>query len=411
MSLAFHPSLEPLLREIGHVADTVGVRAWVVGGVVRDALRGTSNRDVDITVEGEAPLLTKALHATWDTELKKHDAFTTATLHRPDGYHVDIVQARSEVYARPGALPTITPGSLEDDLWRRDFSVNAMAAALNPARFGQLTDPTGGRADLAAGTIRTLHAGSFRDDPTRLFRAARYAVRLGLSVEEKTDRTAREAVAANALATLSGDRLRRSVKRICGERHWAESAEWLNRWALWEAMTPGFAAAAYLLKRVDVARSWAARSALEPLPAVAELRFLAMLCHAPEELAAALSAKPAEVEIVRRAHAIANGLDAPDAGEWQRAMDAEAPAVLLLGLTLARTDSGKRRLTEYWEGVRPQRLSITGDDLIARGAPRGPGLGYALRQTLDAVRAGRVAGRAAELEYAMDAVRTHGERQ
>ena len=131
------------------------------------------------------------------------------------GVSLDLVMARRESYAAPGALPTVEPGSLADDLARRDFSINAMAVSLSAESWGDLTDPFDGAGDLERRIIRVLHPSSFRDDATRLFRAARYAGRLGFGLEPETERLAREG--AGFIDTISGDRVRRELERIFEE--------------------------------------------------------------------------------------------------------------------------------------------------------------------------------------------------
>ena len=140
--------------------------------------------------------------------------FGTAKL-RVGGVSLDLVMARRESYAAPGALPTVEPGSLADDLARRDFSINSMAVSLSAESWGDLTDPFDGAGDLERRTLRVLHPASFRDDATRLFRAARYAGRLGFGLEPETERLAREG--ASFIDTISGDRVRHELERIFEE--------------------------------------------------------------------------------------------------------------------------------------------------------------------------------------------------
>lgn len=400
MNVVFDPVLAPVLRSVGRAAVEAGAEAWAVGGVVRDAMLGRSTRDVDITATGDALRLVGALERMWQTEAARHDAFGTATLSLPAGLVVDIARARSEAYARPGALPTVAPAGLEADLRRRDFTVNAMAASLSPDRFGRVRDPLGGADDLQDGVLRTLHPESFRDDPTRLFRAARMAVRYALEPDANTEETARKAVSDGGLETISADRRRREVDLLCAEPLWAEMAEWLNRWSLWDALGDWRAHAASL-RRADVVLAWARRHGVEPLPSPAAFRFLSLLAQAGEALWPALAVRPAEARLVESARVIVDMLLEPDDAAWRRQMDAQRVEAALLALTLARTDGHKRRLTEYLARVRPVRLSVSGADLLAAGARPGPAVGAALRETLDAVREGRIVGRDAELAFAL----------
>ncbi|MFA4836906.1 MAG: hypothetical protein WC749_12650, partial [Dehalococcoidia bacterium] len=149
-----------LLREIGEAAQSRGEAAYLVGGAVRDLLLGQPNLDLDAVVEGNAIALARRIAGARNWAVKTHPSFGTAKLCWGN-LSLDMVTARSETYARPGALPTVAPGTIQDDLLRRDFTINAMAARLSPKSFGELLDPHGGQGDLERGLIRILHRGSF----------------------------------------------------------------------------------------------------------------------------------------------------------------------------------------------------------------------------------------------------------
>ena len=194
-----------------------GVPVYAVGGPVRDLLRGEPSRDADLAVEGDAVALAERLaDRLGGGRVTVHRAFGTAVV-RAGGARIDVAATRRERYPRPAALPVVEPAGIDADLARRDFTVNALAAAVAGPRRGELLDPFGGRADLAAGIIRVLHAASFRDDPTRLFRAVRYAARLGFALERETEAVAREAIAAGLVGELSGARLRAEIVALLGE--------------------------------------------------------------------------------------------------------------------------------------------------------------------------------------------------
>lgn len=405
MIVRFEPGVETVLREIGAAAASTGGTAWVVGGAVRDAVTGNPIKDLDVSIVGSVRNVVRELAAEWNAAIEQHEAFSTATLTRPDGLTVDFVRARSEVYRTPGALPFVSPSGLLDDLRRRDFTVNAIAADLRDDSFGEVVDPCGGIGDLEAGILRAHHTRSFVDDPTRLFRASRYALRLGLSVEGITDGAARNAVAAGALDTVSADRRRREVELLISERRWADAAAWLNGWGVWAALADGWEAPSGVLKRIDVVAAWAKRSQGDGVPPVADLRFIHLLACASTSLMAALAAKPAERRTVARINRVLESLGGPESPAWWRAMDGEALMVLLPALALSRNDAEKKRLSRYIECIRPVRTTITGDDIVAAGIPPSPRVGAALRETLDALRTGRISGRDSELAFALEQVR------
>src|SRR5436190_23514371 len=187
--------------------------AWLVGGAVRDLMLRGQTVDLDIAIEGDARDVARELAARLGGTAVEHERFGTATI-KADDLVVDLASTRREMYAHPGALPDVEPAPLDEDLARRDFTINAMAAAL-PS--GELRDPHDGRTDLDAGVIRVLHPRSFIDDPTRLLRAVRYESRFGFRMDEDTERLARDAIAGGAPGTVSGARIRDEVLDLLGE--------------------------------------------------------------------------------------------------------------------------------------------------------------------------------------------------
>ena len=176
--------------------------AYLVGGAVRDLLRGATAVDLDLAVESDARAVARALAERLGGAAREHERFGTATV-RADTLSFDLATTRTETYDEPGALPRVEAASLADDLKRRDFTVNAMAVALAGDDLGHLYDPHGGLADLRGGVVRILHAGSFLDDPTRLLRAVRYETRLGFEMDEDSERAARAALAEDCLLYTS----------------------------------------------------------------------------------------------------------------------------------------------------------------------------------------------------------------
>jgi tRNA nucleotidyltransferase (CCA-adding enzyme) len=162
-------------------------------------------------LEGDAPSFARKLAKIKGFKVVSHPHFGTATVSR-DVTSIDIVTARSETYLRPGALPTVKPGAIQDDLYRRDFTINAMAVYITPNRFGEVVDPYGGRIDIDNGVIRVLHDGSFTDDPTRIWRAIRYEQRLGFTLELETEELLRRDIPL--MDRISGDRLRHELEGI-----------------------------------------------------------------------------------------------------------------------------------------------------------------------------------------------------
>ncbi len=207
--------LVDFMKAAGGEGQRQQLRLYLVGGVVRDLLLERSNLDLDLVAEGDAINLAHEMAGIKQAKVTTHPYFGTAKL-QWGNWSVDLATARTETYARPGALPAVKPGTIISDLSRRDFTINAMAVELNPRNFGELLDPNGGRADLKHRQIRVLHEKSFIDDATRIWRALRYEQRLDFQLEPATLKLLRRDI--DMLATVSGDRIRHELELILKEK-------------------------------------------------------------------------------------------------------------------------------------------------------------------------------------------------
>ncbi len=204
------------LKQAGKLAASKGERVYLVGGVVRDLLLGKGNLDIDLVVEGDAVALARMLIDKKPGKITVHHCFNTAKLQWHE-WSIDMASARSETYARPGALPTVKPGTLDDDLFRRDFTINTMAVELNPEDYGRLIDLYSGQNDLKQGFLRILHERSFIDDSTRIWRCLRYEQRLDFQLEPDTLRLLKRDIPR--LDTISGDRIRYELECVLKEQY------------------------------------------------------------------------------------------------------------------------------------------------------------------------------------------------
>jgi tRNA nucleotidyltransferase (CCA-adding enzyme) len=359
-------ALRDAYPELAVVADAAGDRAvYLVGGAVRDLLSGRERGDIDVVVVGDPADLAADLGA---ETLAQHERFGTIKVGL-DGHEVDLATARTETYAHPGALPTVAPAdSIEADLARRDFTVNAMALPL--ADPGALVDPHGGSADLDAGLLRVLHPASFADDPTRAIRAARYAARFGFGLERGTE----ELLRATDLDTVSAERYDAELLRLAAEDTAPRGFELLGEWGLVELRSGGaeLAAAVSQLMRTDPWQGEGSRAGAILAAALGPV-------SGEDELVAASPASPSEgVELARRRGTVE--------------------------LVLARA-LGASWLDEYVGAWRSVTLEIDGDDLITAGVSAGPAVGRGLEAALRAKLDGETGGRDEELAVALRAAR------
>lgn len=210
--------LVSLLHEIGELADQHRVRVYAVGGFVRDLLLGVTNLDVDLVVEGNGIAFARTLARKRQAHVTVHERFGTAVVTSEDGFKLDVATARTERYNSPAALPAVKPGSITEDLHRRDFTINTLAVSLNAPRFGEVVDDDGGRRDLQNKSIRVLHPLSFIEDPTRVFRAVRFEQRLGFHLDGETEILMKEAASMDLVQRLSHARLSKEMILLLSER-------------------------------------------------------------------------------------------------------------------------------------------------------------------------------------------------
>ena len=202
------------MQAAGEIASSREHNLYLVGGVVRDLLLGRTNFDLDLVVEDDAISLASRLAQIYPGKITTHPRFNTAKL-QWDNWSVDLASARSETYAKPGALPSVKPGTLKSDLFRRDFTINTMAIHLIPSRHGELIDLYGGLHDLEQKLIRILHEKSFIDDATRIWRGLRYELRLNFQLEETTLKLLKRDIPM--LDNISSDRIRHELELVLKE--------------------------------------------------------------------------------------------------------------------------------------------------------------------------------------------------
>ena len=394
------------LRPVFDAVAALGEQAqgvFLVGGTIRDILLGEPNFDVDIAIEGDAiavaGMLANALHG----RMTKHEKFGTAVV-LYDGERLDVVTTRTEFYDAPGALPTVERAGLREDLFRRDFTINAMAASLKASDFGRLVDPFGGRADLERRVLRVLHNLSFIDDPTRIFRAIRYEARHGFQLEDHSARLARGCIEMGLVGDLSSARLRDEIIDLLEEPGAASGIRRLGELGADRAIHPRLRAdedAAALFER---ARGLRGELQIEVPVWRLGLAVLARELTSGEiyDLLGRLKVKRRDSEQIARAVTVAPRIverlaeESFDAAQVVALADAFAPDAPLLALALA----DRTELRDYFERLRDIRLEIGGEDLAALGLPESPRVGEVLAELRRRKLNGELDGRESELAAA-----------
>ncbi len=379
------------LRQAGRLADESELDLYLVGGTVRDMLLGCARADIDLAVDGDGMGFASRLARRTEGRYTPHARFLTATVDLPEGNSLDVATARGETYERPGALPRVAPASMDVDLARRDFTINAMAVSLNARNFGNLVDPFNGRGDLRSRMVRILHDQSFIDDPTRLLRAIRFEQRLRFRLERETERRFREAVSGGVIGNLSGPRLLEQLRLICVEPDPWPVFNRLERLDTLKAIHPALASDDGLKTLVqEISRPGdLASSAYDGwwilyLVALFRPRREETLHGIVDRLKPNRRLRKAIEDMSRWSgveQSVQSGrIDTP--ADFYRAVRTISEDTMLF-LTLTHPDDAVRRRCEtYYRHHRHTRLSIDGETLKELKIPEGPAYGQILDEVL-----------------------------
>ncbi len=373
------PELLNLLRVAGEIARGQSQNLYLVGGAVRDLLLEKANFDLDLVVEGDAPKLASLLAQKEGGVVVVHHRFGTAKFRRGD-LSIDFTTARAETYPRPGALPTVRFGSIEDDLLRRDFTINAMAIPLDVDNFGKLIDPYNGKGDLERRLIRILHERSFIDDSTRILRALRYEQRFDLQLETTTELLLHRDL--TMLNTISGDRIRHELELILKEELPEKVLRRAGELSVLKQIHPSLKGNGWLAEKFQQARS----HAYPPPPGL----YLSLLAYyLPQEEAEALIARlkvPGKVaRIIRDTIQIRDNLQSlavpnlPPSSIYHQ-LQGYSPLSILANALASEYAPARQHLHLYLSKLRYVKTSLDGKALQRMGLSPGPRLGEILRQ-------------------------------
>lgn len=377
------PELWRLVLRLGDLAKERGTPLFLAGGRVRDLLLGREGGDLDLVVEGDAPELVRALAREEGGKAVVHPRFGTVSYRQGD-LSFDLAGSRTEEYSRPGVLPDVRPGPIEEDLKRRDFTVNAMAIRLSPPGAGDLLDRFGGREDLENGNIRVLHAGSFVDDPTRIMRGIRYEQRLGFEIESQTlGLMSRD---MHLLPSVGVDRLRREIELFLLEDKPELQFSRAERLGAISVIDPGLELDYRMPELCEIARDRFEQ--VEPTVYLSLFLYGTRKEKAVEFLSRCRFPKD-WIEVVRgvlelghsEAKISESGLRPSQVYGFFRGYG--RASVQAFGIA-ADSETARSRATEYLDRLAHVRPDLSGKDLMSLGVPRGPQVGKLLNRLLDA---------------------------
>jgi tRNA nucleotidyltransferase (CCA-adding enzyme) len=388
-----------VIRVVKTEAERMDLPLYIVGGSVRDLMLGRPTKDFDFTVEGDAERLAESIRRKYAGRIVFHHRFGTATwspddttfkrMHFPirdsDAFppFLDLISARKEIYSRPGALPTVERSTIDDDLRRRDFTINAMALRLDGTHYGNLHDPLGGQADLERGLVRILHEKSFIDDPTRMLRAVRYAGRYGFEIEPDTLRLMDDEAQA-VLSRLSGERLRHEFDLLFEEQDPSALFGRLYELGLIEPVHPSLAAANFHLPALEAPAPEYGDFVIPDIMSFRQtlgwtLLLMPISIAEIDEIAKRLDFPVSLARSARAASSLRSRLPSlqhSKPSQWTFTLD-ELPALSVYAVYRGTEDPALRQYLSQWRKVKP---TFDGDDLKQRGLEPGPRFAEILRQ-------------------------------
>jgi tRNA nucleotidyltransferase (CCA-adding enzyme) len=404
------PELLQLVRAVSKEAALQGQKVYLVGGIVRDLLLGYPNFDLDMVVEGDALELAQRVAESSGAKLLAHQRFGTAKL-KYESLTVDLATARKETYSRPGALPVVTPGTLKDDLVRRDFTINAMAISLSADDCGELLDVYQGRRDLEHRLLRILHPDSFRDDATRILRGVRYEQRLGFEFESETARLLKRDI--SMLDAISGDRIRHELELILKEKQPELAVNRLAELGVLRTISPSLEGDGRIAERFGKARRLKKPA---QLPALYFCLLVYSLSEGDVEQFLSRLNMPAKLsQAIRdtlRLKARLHLLDKPSLKPSQIycLLRQYEPVAVQANAIASESPTVRRNLQLFLTKLRHVRTSLDGERLKELGIPAGPEMGYILQALHEAKLDGQVRARANEEKLALSLLRNQNGR-
>jgi len=400
-----------IIRRLAKLAEERHVKAYLVGGFVRDLLLGARNLDVDLVIEGDAIGFAGYAAARLNAALVTHERFGTATLvmRKPikgTRFKIDIAAARTESYRHPAALPSVEFSSIKDDLYRRDFTINAMAVSIDRRDFGRLIDFFGSRDDLKKRRIRVLHDRSFIDDPTRVFRAVRFEQRYDFKIDRHTAFLIKNAVKKEMFDRVSGERLRTEIELLLKEKEPLKAIKRMRSLHELRFISPGI--------RFDARSEKICKNVRKLHKGDLDL-WLVYFMAVIDRLTLREALGVCDRFVIRRSDrlkiAACKKLEKKVIGALSEAKPAKPSKIYrsleplsheALVFLLAKCGKGraKKRVTDFLRKYRGIRLSIGGADLKKLGARPGPDFTRILKKTLYAKIDGKLKTKRDELLFA-----------
>ncbi|NQT94916.1 MAG: CCA tRNA nucleotidyltransferase [Candidatus Omnitrophica bacterium] len=422
-------SMFKILKLAGDIADKKKLKAFIVGGFVRDVLLGVKNFDVDIVLEGKGLLFAKTLAKELSGSLVVYERFGTATVvtglklkakkgslkDKEKKIKIDIATARKEYYEYPAALPRVSFSSIRQDLYRRDFTINAMAVSLHKKTFGSLIDFFNGQRDLKAKRIRVLHDMSFVEDPTRIFRAIRFEQRYNFTIEPHTEELIKTAMNLNMFGKTQKQRLRNEIVLILSEESPVKALMRMHQLHELRFIHPRLKLTKGMIRlfhSIDETCSWYKLSMPKKIAIDSWIiYFMAMLddIRLPqvknicEKFIFTKGDEKRLISCKRYAEKVIKALKQRNSlrpSQIYKLLEPLAYEVILFIMAKSKSQIAKERILLFFKRYNGVRVSIGGKDLKRLGVVPGPRYKRILNRVLYDKLDGKIAGKKKELELA-----------
>ena len=404
-----------ILKTAGEVADNMGVNAYLVGGSVRDLLLGQANLDIDLVIEGDGILYAKELSARLKARSRFHHRFGTANIMH-EGLKLDIATARTEYYESPAALPKVETSSIKRDLYRRDFTINTLAIKLNQKDFGLLLDFFGGQRDIKEKTIRVLHNLSYVEDPTRAFRAVRFAGRFGFKLSKHTENLIKSAIKMELFEKLSGSRLYEELLIAFKETNPVKTLKKLSDYELLKMIHKNLVFDENLEARLSSmyeTLAWYNLLYLEEKAEAGILYLMALLSNLSDndrkEALERLSAPPKLREIILKSifesGEILRKLPLSDSAGLYHLLKNANIEIILFSMAITKDVQKKKDISHFLVDLRKITTFLKGSDLKKTGIRQGPVYSLILKELLDEKLRGRLKTEEDERKFVLKRLR------
>lgn len=414
----FPPRITEILRLAGQIAESHRYEAYLVGGSVRDLLMGRENLDIDIVVEGNGIVFASEMAQSLGARVRTHERFGTAKIIGQD-VRLDVATARTEYYESPASLPTVVMSSIKKDLYRRDFTINTLAVRLNPQNFGALVDFFGAQRDIREKTVRVLHNLSFVEDPTRIFRAVRFAERFGFRISRHTENLIRSAIKMSLFDKLSGSRLFEELSLMFDEGDPVGMIKRLSEHELLSVIHPGLLwreEVSNILQAVHDTLLWFNLSFMDER-ANKRMIYLTALMHGLKEeertavmkrLSVSKKFKDAVFGAIDSARELLRGLPARDPVVLYDLLIDLPVETLLFAMAVTNDQSKKKEITAFLLDLRSRKTAIGGAYLKKLGIGQGPVYSKILRMVLHERLRGNLSSREEEESFVKSHIKEFG---